>query len=163
MPPRGKRFSQRGRGTFKVGISIDPTLTDLAARFDKCAKKFVDYKPAWKRLLPRIASEMARLASSKGTAADAPEWAPLSEAYKKRSGRKEPLVGTKMLARATSTKGKMSLTKKSLKFGVKGDHVRAVNFGKPPRRFIAATPGVERAAEQEINRHVENILREAGL
>jgi len=73
------------------------------------------------------------------------------------------LVVTGRLLSALTTKGKLSLTKSKLRFGVRLPYARAVYFGSKkkgigPRPFLVATPEVIKHASDEANRRVGEIL-----
>ena len=181
-PRRTNRRRGRGKGTILLRFEVKPSPDEIARRFGHLSKEFKDYRPAWKRLAPRIAREVRRIFSSKGGLLGErwpphvkPKDKPESVSYIHRKqkagfGRAEMLVRTgRMMHMATSpTRGLLANRPSFMRFGVKGPQVRAMNFGSlrskkniPKRPFIGVTKGMEIAGVEEIGRHVDFLLKKA--
>jgi len=174
----------RGRGTWNIDVEIDPPIADIVRQYDTLREKLRDLRPAWSALVPQLRREMGRHFMSGGSATGTP-WPPLKESYAARktrsglftkSGRKRKrvrntaatLVLTGKLLTHLTTKGVLSNTKRTLRFGVSLPYARAVNFGSKnqniaQRPVVVATDRIRMLAKQAINNRIDQVLNEFGV
>jgi len=153
--PRGSRRGGIAGGT----IEVRPSLAELKKRFDNLEKNFDDYRPVWDELAPVAINEIKGAISSQGASIGA-TWQPLSPAYRKRKGGGQLLRRTGALLASI---GVISKAKRALRVGAKGlAYARALQFGKPPRPFVAATETMHKTFLDASDRFVVAQLKKAG-
>lgn len=158
----------------RVGFGVQPHPDEIRKRYSELGKGFGDMRPAFKELLTEVVAEHKKIVSTQG-ATLGEKWRPLKETYKKQKAKdkkakkKEILQRTgKLVKTITTKKGKMSLTKKKLVFGVRGAHVRALYFGQSrgkggiiARHFLGATASLKNKASKIFLERVEYLVEKA--
>jgi len=159
-----RRFGERGKGSIKSRIEVRG-LKELSTNFTKTGKRFVDYRPLWRKLKPIVEREQDLIMSTQGSHTGK-RWSPLTAAYKNRKlndpklsrkGGGKLLLATGALRKSIRT---FSMTKKSMRHGTKGiPYARAINFTLGlARPFIEVTDKMEETYRREANRFVQEIV-----
>lgn len=169
---RGRRGGQKGKGTIGVSVMLDPSPYELAKRYDFLRDKLLDFRPVWEKMIPKLRRHMGRVWMSQGAAAGT-RWPKWKDSYARRRPNGAIGVLTGKLLNQLVTKGALSRTKTSLRFGARGPGVRAFHFGgvatahltgksgqgQAARPYVVATPAVMAMAAEEWNGYISEVLR----
>lgn len=133
------------------------TLTDLIRTLDKESN---DLRPVWKKLTPKLRSEMERKFSG-GTSPNGRKWKALSKAYEKRKRGGKKLHKTGKLK---SEIGKhIEMTKNRIEIGVENvPYARPLQFGwnnAPARPFIGWSTKMMKLAIDALDVFVDRALK----
>jgi hypothetical protein len=162
-------------GRIAVRVDMTPPPPLLRRMCEAASEAYADLRPAWRRLVPRVAEGIRENFSTRGRSLGVP-WFPLTRAYIERKRRKgqssaELLATRRLFNTVTSEQGVLSLTRSSLQFGVRLSEfpqAGALNFGhfdtkQPARPFIfsaeaGVNPATKMAATEELERLSQEIL-----
>lgn len=170
--PRWTSKPRAGKGTFNLGITVNPSPEKLAQAFGVASKRFGDFRPAFRRIAPHLARGLAQNIRSRG-ASIGESW-PSTEAgwaaeYQKRKQRggygAQSLLRSRMLYNqlTSPTAGVLSMGRKVLRFGSDLPYARAINFGSGAnsnrrRMFMGWSDQMKNAAESELSAYVHELL-----
>jgi hypothetical protein len=116
----------KGKGVLACNVEMSPSPFELAKRYKEATGKMLDWRPAFREMIPDVKSGIQNIIDGKG----APLgflWGPLTAAYAKRKrggGAMLWLTGNML-----RTLGVSSLTKTSMRYGVESPQARAIQFG----------------------------------
>lgn len=156
-------------GEFKV--TVNPSMKALARIIKNLGPKYKDWRPAWRKVLPIMASEMANNLRSEGAPIGA-RWTPLKQATLERKMREgltsAALVASSLLLNTISskTKGRRSLTRSKVSFGPNKLYQLIQQFGVRSRgvkgrRYMGLTTHLIEQTMLAMNNHSANLLAQA--
>ena len=167
----GGRASRAGKGVFVMSVATDPPFSSVADVLRGLGKGFLDYRPAWGRLVPSLSSGVLNNIAGRGGPIGE-GWGSDDPAYtlrKKRAGfGSAALRASGALIRDLSGRGGvLSLTTRRLEFGTKLPYAPAVNFGTSrgvsSRRFMGWNDRMRRTAVSVVQQHHEDLLSRAAV
>ena len=150
----------------KLVFKTHPTPKAQARALNIAAKKFEDYRPAWRKLLPNLAQEMGIIVNSRGRALEG-RWPPLSTKTIKQKKHDTPFVRTgKTLSDLTTPrKGKRKLTRKMIAYGPTERFAYVFHYGvdkrQPSRTLIGWTENLRGKADEFISDRAQELIDEA--
>ncbi len=167
----GKRSS---KGAFNFGVTINPSPAELAKRFGIATKRFSDYRPAFRLIVPHLATGIGQNIKTRG-ASIGETWpsqgASWHLAYLRRKQRGGYGVADLILTRrvynqvTSPTEGLLSMGRMSVRFGSDLPYARAVNFGmaaKGARRrmFMGWSAQMKADTEEILDEYTRLLLEE---
>lgn len=161
----GRGTSSSGKGDFRRRFVVNPSPVALSKILGGLGPEFRDWRPAWRRLVPVIASGIAENISSRGASIGVP-WAPVDARYARRKasegkGRLDLFVTGWLIDDVTSPDSVVALTPRRLSFGTQTNpYARAVNFAGR-KRFMGWNQRMEIGAALIMDDHARALIAKA--
>lgn len=164
------RKLRKGKGIHKLRVDVRPSMAEIQKYFGHLDESFNNLQEIWPQMAKVIARHVKAIISSRG-ALLGETWADYSEEYAQSKGKGRAatleLEGDMLATVVSPSRGKavLSMSRRALRYGVKGPQVRAIQFGikgvMPPRKFIGVTTGMSKEINTMISEHVETLIERA--
>lgn len=166
--------NRSSKGAFNFGVTVNPSPAQLAKAFGVASKRFGDYRPAFRVIVPHLAAGIGQNIKSRG-ATIGETWPSQSAswhaAYLRRKQRggfgvADLILTRRVFQQVTSpTEGLLSMGRMTLRFGSDQPYARAVNFGmrsKGARRrmFMGWSEQMKRDTEEILDQYTRLLLGE---
>lgn len=161
---RPLRWGNVGQGDVRVSFQVKPSPAALERAYTGAAEAFQDWRPALRKIAPLIAAGIGANIATQGATSGEGSWPRLNETYLHRKLRAGfapiPMIRTGGLAAEATKTRPVSLGKKHVSMGIRGDLAKRGAWLQFKRGmwFIGINPTTQVQIETHLIAYMQEVL-----